>query len=243
MVVEQRLHLLPHRPKDRRHRNVGRAGVAAQPTAHTARHHVVQPRQVEQQRVGQHPHRPLALGPLVVQLRVVVKGRRAEDALLAVADRAVDHAVVAADAGGELGQQAVHGVDPAAELGNRRVAGLGAGGDQLVDGLGSPRRRVARGQVQRLGQVVAGLEVQLARLDADQPDGQRHVLALRQRLLADLAGGAELQPVQRLELARRRPGQDGRQVGLRRSASRSPCRCPGSRCRRSGRRPAWPAGT
>ncbi len=104
-------------------------------------------------------------------------------------------------------QEAVHAIDPLAEGGEGGVPGLGAGADEPVDGGLPAGRRLAGFQVQGFGQVGPGPEVELARFEAHQAEGQGQVVALGQGLLADLAGGPELHPVVGRELARRRAGQ------------------------------------
>jgi len=98
-VVKEGLRLLRHGAKDRAHRDVHGTGIGAEATAHTTGDHVVEAGEVEEEGVGQQADGPLAFGPLEEELGIVLKGGGAEDAFAAVADGAVDHAVVAADAG------------------------------------------------------------------------------------------------------------------------------------------------
>jgi hypothetical protein len=152
---------------------------------------VVETGEVEEEGVRQQTYGALALCPLEEELGFVFKGGCAKDALAAVADGAVDHAVVAADAGGELLQEAVHGVDAVAELGKGSVASLGAGIGVCLCGSSPTCRRISGGDVERLRQVVPGSEVEGAGFDTDETEGEGQVVAVRQGLLADLAGSAE----------------------------------------------------
>ena len=69
------------------------------------------------------------------------------------------------------------------------------------------------GDVQWLGQVVPGSEVEHVGFDADETEGEGHVVAVGQGLLADLAGGAEGEAVMGLGLAAGGAGQVGRGAG------------------------------